>query len=505
MKLETTNRHIRNRLVRMSTPCTLFDGFHILRRRQKYPRNHEDASKAVDILGIVDNISTRRSSSTPSRLSRCQRSQIWLVDDSLKGMKSHQSTDDISRQLFTSASFTLYGASEVARVDQEQIKAGDIIRFNRVALKNTSQSMHFRFSSQDPEPGISWFRLGCINGDRSFVENRFDGDSESRTPANMTTCKERIGKLVKWFVTYHQAPYLSASNTLPTRKRLLSEIESTVGTLSNIKVTVTKVHSEPGVMMNTNCNSGKRKRRLENFPPIAFASVTDQSEAIMSFVDVSGRFLEKLRSAKNRKDETALVLTNVSTEYYKNLGGLTSSSKDIVLVPTWNTCAHLLSEDKSENQIFTNGASYSDVDTLQTRETIHDQTARETSIVSKIINIRVNGVSLNRSRSTFSEPSKFLAMVLEDGTCFRDAIIDLDGDSCYRKMSRTDIPAGPDVLKILCGSLEADELKSDDVLCKFSMGFMQNLVYGQVVLRWTLEKKRQNVKIVKVVLHQIPT
>jgi len=189
----------------MSTPHTLAEAFRILMQRKKHPPKNEGTTDAVDILGIVSNISTSSSaalalvSAPSSRRRHFSHSQIWLTDDSQVNANVTSSGEE-SLQLFISATFVIYGSSEVARVDQEQIKAGDVLRFNRVALKDSGGTLQFRFSSHDIEPGVNWFRLGHIDGRGSFNENYFDDHcSDSRIPENMRTSKERIVELVNWY------------------------------------------------------------------------------------------------------------------------------------------------------------------------------------------------------------------------------------------------------------------------------------------------------------------
>jgi hypothetical protein len=486
----------------MSTPYTLVEAFELLRQRQQKPRNDQGSNNnAVDILGIVSNISTSRTPVTSkpylslSGRSRFRRCQIWLLDESLDtALKS-------SNGAFVGSRFVLYESSEIARTLKEKIKAGDILRFNRVALKSYGGSSQFQFSSQDPEPGITWFRLGSIDCHGRLYGKEFNIDVESTIPKSMITSKERVAELADWYnnkIKMIHPP--SMPNALPTRKRQLDEIQSSVGILSNITVRVLCVRSEPTIEENTSYSSGEIKRKNRTRPPVAFASFTDDSGVVMSFIDSSGRFLLELRSAQKKSHTTRLVMTNVSTEHQSNLQGLATSGKEIILVPTEMTTARLISEENILNHPNTKSSCINDFDITQTQETTH---GTDITMHSSIKDISVNGLSLKTSRSVFSSSSKFLRTITRNDESFNEAIIHLEKND--DQVCNTGILATPDVLKILCGSLDVAELSNDEKLCMHSMRFLQDLLQGHIVLDWTLNKNKQNdVKIVKATLHLVP-
>lgn len=489
----------------MSTPYNLVEAFELLRQRQQKPRNDQGSNNnnnVVDILGIVSNISTSRtpvtsksylSSSGRSRFRRCQ---IWLLDESLDAAASKSSNG-----AFVGSRFVLYESSEIARTLTEKIKAGDILRFNRVALKSYGGSSQFQFSSQDPEPGFNWFRLGSIDCHGRLYGKRSDDYVETAIPKYMITSRERVAELADWYNNKRKMIHPpSMPNALPTRKRQLDEIQSSVGILSNITVRVISFRSEPTIEKNTSYSSGEMKRKNRTRPTVAFASFTDDSGVVMSFIDSSGRFLPELISAQDKILETRLVMTNISTEHQSNLQGLTTSGKEIILVPTETTTVRLISEDKIPNHPNTKSSCVYDFDVTQTQETTH---GTDTIVRSSIIDISVNGLSLKTSRSVFSSSSEFLKTITRKDESFNEAIIHLEKND--EQVCRTGILATPDVVKTLCGSLDVAELSNDEKLCMHSMRFLQDLLQEHIVVDWTLNKsKHNNVTIGKATLQRLP-
>ncbi|MGK3742181.1 MAG: hypothetical protein ACI90V_009035 [Bacillariaceae sp.] len=530
-----------------TSPYNLIDGFEVLKQGRQ---------NSVDILGIVSNISCSDDA---------QRCQIWLLDESLHDHSILSSPQPQSQSPFSnnnaSARIVLYGSSEVARVvEQENLRPGDILRLNRVVLKGSTNiinnninnnnnnnrdgdswssdgttgkgkgcktwegSLQFQFSSHDSEPGLSWYCLGCIDSHGKFIE-------KNRIPENMITSKEIIKRLVDWYNNHsnHRSPsgYPSIDSniesststiyrgrnshltTLPCRKRTLDEIYNTVGCTSNIQIRVKQYYSQPAtVVVNTGRTYGKNKKRHHKiFPPVVFAVVTDYSGTIMSFIDTTGRFLSKLKSAKNdNSNKKFLLLTNVSTVYQNSLQGLKSSSKEIVLVPTKTTSGLLISEhDKHNKEGSSSTISVSNSGQETQEEIIPDM---EMNVISSLVDIHIGGISLkdicinNSDQSIFSSSTQYLKTILENNGrhAYKSAIIYFDNDDDIGQAI-----ANPDVMKSLCGSLDVAELlDNNDTLCIHSMRFLRALLLEHVIVKWTIYVDDDNeLKIAKAVLHQL--
>lgn len=529
-----------------TSPYNLIDAFEVL---------NQGRQNSVDILGIVSNISCSDDA---------QRCQIWLLDESLHDDHSTLS----SPQSNASAHIVLYGSSEMARVEQETIRPGDILRLNRVVLKRSTNitttksdnrdgkicysdssgtgersktwegSLQFQFSSHDPEPGLSWYCLGCIDSHGKFIGKNCDVGATlqvgtSRIPENMITSRERIKRLVDWYNNHpnHRAHpgYSSTINsniktststisreinsqliTLPCRKRTLDEIYNSVGSTSNIQIRVKQYYSQPAtVVVNTGRTYGKNKKRQHKiFPPVVFAVVTDDSGTMMTFIDTTGRFLSKLQSASKNdiSNKKLLLLTNVSTVYQNSLRGLKSSSKEIVLIPTKTTSGLLISQhDRNNREGNISSISVPNNSGQETQEEIISD--MEMNVISSLVDIHIDGISLkdscinNSDQSVFSTTTQYLKTILEnDRHAYKSAIIYLDNDDDIGQAI-----ASPDVMESLCGSLDVTELlENNDTLCTHSMRFLRALILEHVILKWTIYIDDDNeLKIAKAVLHQL--
>lgn len=312
----------------------------------------------------------------------------------------------------------------------------------------------------------------------------------------MTTSKERVAELANWYNNKKARSHPpSMPNDLPTWKRQLDEIEYSVGFLSNITVRVIHVRSEPTGEINT-YRYGQTKRKNRD---IAFASFTDDSEVIMPFIDLSGRFLPQLKSAQNKNNTMRLVMTNVSTEYRSSLLGLSTSSEEIVLVPTETTTGRLISRKERSNQLNTKSNSFNDFNATE----IQERTRASITMLSSITDICINGLFFKSNSSIFSSSLEFLRTVTGNDGNFNRATIYLENSD--EQVSKTGILATPNVLKVLCGSLDVAELSNNKRLCMYSMRFLQDLLHEHIILNCTLNKDSyKTMKVVNVSLHHMP-
>ena len=462
----------------MSTPYTLAEAFELLKKRQERLKSN---SHAIDILGIVSNISN--SAPLPGR-SGVRKCQIWLADESLG---SNSGTYESNQR---TVRFVLFDSSEIARIAKENIQMGDILRFNNVTLKSFRGSSQFQFSSLDPEPGLSWFRLGSVDDPIAYTDNDIHASPQNSIPKSMMTSKERVVELADWYTktrTERLPPCVPRG--LPTRKRSLDDLQSSVGLLSNVVVRVTCVRVLPAAS-----NSNYRYRNRTNTwqrPPVAFASFVDDSGATMSFIDSSGRFLSTLKISEKDNQTTRLLVTNVSTACPSQpQRGLATSADEIVLVPTETTTMRVISDEKAldDSKSFTYGL----------------KKPSDFVVHAGISDIFLNGISFKTTPSVFSSSSEFLATLTDkdDGT-FRRPLVYLERNEA--QIGKEGIPALPSVLKTLCGSLDIVELSNHETLCKYSIGLLQALLQKDTILEWTLRKEKTNLMIVKATLHRLPS
>ena len=470
----------------MSTPYTLAEAFELLRQHQQKSTND-----AIDILGIVSNISYS-APSLPSGRSGFRKCQIWLLDESLDTSIRSESNNGA----LAGSRFVLYESSEIARTVKEKIKAGDILRFNRVTLKSFRGSLQFQFSSLDPEPGLSWFRLGSVDDYRIHFEKVSNDALGALMPKGMITSKERVTELADWYKNERKSMNPpSAPSALQTRKRQLDELQSSIGLLSHITVCVTCIRLQPANETKTNYLSTKRGNNRRR-PPVAFASFVDDSGTSMSFIDSSGRFISELKSAQSNSHTTRLVMTNVSTDHKSNLRGSTTAD-DIVLVPTEMTTGRLISKDKTPFCLDASRSSVYDFDSTNTQGKAH---GTDIIVRSGISDICVDGLSLKNSPSVFSSPSEYLKTITGNHRNFGNAIISLEKND--EQVGSDGIPATPGVLKSLCGGLDIAEISNDETLCMYSKSLLQDLLHERTMLEWTIRKdERNDLEIVKATLH----
>ena len=478
----------------MSTPYSLAEAFELLKRRQERSKSDRELTIAIDILGIVSNISNAVHLPGQSRVRKCQ---IWLVDESLDDSAS----SDSRQKAIAGSRFVLYESSEIARVVNENIKAGDILRFNRVTVKSFRGSSQFQFSSMDPEPGLSWFRLGSVYEPAIYSTLDSHESSESSIPKSMLTSRVRVVELADWYKktrTSRLAP--SAPSALPTRKRRLDEIQSSVGLLSHVTVRVTCVRTHSAALQTNTIqrpNQGGSKRQRT---PIVFASFVDDSGAAMTFIDSSGRFLAQLNNAQTKSHTARLVMTNVSTDHRSNFLEFTTSANEIVLVPTAASTAQVISEEMISNQSNARRNSVYGFDETQARESSNDTVF---VVRSGVTDIHLNGLSLKHtSPSIFSSSSEFLKTIMGKDGNFAKAIICLSKNK--EKVGKVGLPATPGVLKTLCGSLDIAELSTDEKLCMHSISFLRALLQEPAILEWTLRQESGSLQIVEAILHRVP-
>jgi hypothetical protein len=486
----------------MSTSHTLAEAYQALKAT-----NDEIT---VDILGVVKNIHI---SSQCKALARQQSSlakcRIWLVDDSCGNT-------------VPSAQLVIYNKVEATKLEQENVKEGDLLRFNSVVLANNSDESNlcFRFSG-NPEPGQGWACLGSLDVDEApgtLVPRRIVGTNVARLlPGGMKTSKERIKDLVAWYSRRQHGHFdgerpAGRSKASPSkqlspltcRNRQLDELQASLGVLSNIKVGVTSMHSQAANMLTSNIKSrsSSKRKRQQAVSGLALALVTDESRSVMTLVDVSGRFVPQLKTAMGNQSKSRLVVTNVLTKSQNTLHGVKFASpfNETVLVTTNETAMFLVPFDPSR------------VLTQETQDLLsqHRNSTSEIFLISELLDLVIDGKSLKQSdQKIFSSKLAYLDAILKQTS--QDS-----GHRQYKASAKVILDDGsiesvfllitPSVLKCLCGGLDADELLGSDSLCNHSMTFLRSLIHEKVALKWTLRVSNQeqgNTIVVKAALHSL--
>jgi hypothetical protein len=465
----------------MSVPCTISEAIEILEEREKQTPASASSSvnnntAPVDILAIIVNHSILQSPPAAAS-SFVPKAELWISDQSVPS--------DITARI------TLSGSMEIARVAEEQIATGDVVRFNRVSLSknSTKSSVRFLFLWNDPEPGIRWFRLGHIDSTAAWISE----EDTRRTPESMVTPENRISELVQWFQKCRNENGQSHSSSLaplPVQRRSLNEIQSSTGLLSNVTVRVT--HCDYQRLPQSSSTNNKRKRGgIASPSSIGYATLTDGSGVTIPLVDPGNRFESNLRTAKDTG--RLLMLTNLLSKSRNDVHGRTLPLDEVVLVPTRSTVAVLLS---NINSIGTNGETFS---LPEPSETISPRS--EITLLSSILDMSINGASLRDSRSLESTRSFLETILLSDGE-YRSATLHLECSLSIGQLGDT-IHADSRVVKTLCGGIEAGELMKDESLGCHVLHLVRALLNEPILLRWTINTRQNQAEVLKVVLPKL--
>jgi hypothetical protein len=426
-------------------------------------RNVLPSSSSVDILAVV--VSIIKSPLVASATS-IRKAEIWITDESL-------SPDE-------SACVPLWGSSAISRIEQEQIAKGDVIRFNRVSLKKRAQSSNtycFVHSFEDPEPGLAWFRFSSNNG-----------SSHHRIPENMAMTPQRIQEL-KYF---HQQSGNGSFLLSPLRckRRNLSEIQSSVGLLSNIAIRVKHHESQ-----RSSPRAIKKRRRSSPVAQstIGYATVADAStsDVTMTLVDLENRFSGNLRAAKATGQ--VLMLTNVSSRKQSDVQVKNCALDEVILVPTKASVALLLSKENQTQSVVPQSLP----DGTQTQMPYSIQ--GEIKVVSSILDISIGGKLLQETRCMES-PSSFLQNITTPDRKYRDATLHLESFGISVVQSIHSVFASSKIIKTLCGGIDPEELIRDETIRIRAFKLVHALLREQVLLRWTIETSCEPSNVLKVVL-----
>lgn len=440
-------------------------------------------SAPVDLLAVVVSIIS------PSSATSTSKAKLWIADES------------ISSQV--SVCVILYGSTEVSRVTEEQISIGDVIRFNNLSLHKATDhddnDFQLVYSTIDPEPGLRWFCFGSLlAGDRCIKHDQ--SVDQKRIPDNMLTAPQRIQDLKTWFCNSRNKIFLSTLSPIPCKKRLLSETQASLGLLSNLGVNVLHHECQQTKILETPPSNSKKRKFASSIShaSIGFATVTDSSGVKMSLIDLNNRFSDTLREAKDTG--RVLLLTNISSTKQSDIQciqGKNCAFDEVILVPTRATVALLLSNEESQSS--QNLVSYSlPNDATQTQLPGFNSDNQESTLVSSILDISINGKLLHETKCMDS-PTSFLKGMIRDGS-YVEVTLHLES---FAEGGNHLVFAKPSILQTLCGGLEAKELITEERLRLHVFKLVQALIREQVLLIWTIKRNSKEAVVLKVVLPKI--
>eukprot|EP00977_Amphora_coffeiformis_P024708 scaffold16707_cov182-Amphora_coffeaeformis.AAC.2 len=250
-------------------------------------------------------------------------------------------------------------------VDQEPVKIGNIIRFNRVGLEydrgfpkaaslasvNWERLPRFCHRWNDLDTGPEWMCLGHVSHlDGSVIQKR----PIQLIPESMATNEAQLSRLVEWYLHSDEfkdrSPLLSQ---LPHCRRSIEELISFVGSSGDIVAKVEQV-VDPPIKWTSPASSRKRRRGTAS-TSMGFAILSDtkrpsHSRHLATLLDPQKRFLGNLRNAND--SNRAVLIARVVSMKANQLESRpnTLNVEDVVLVLTKESCVTLLSSsDASVN------------------------------------------------------------------------------------------------------------------------------------------------------------
>lgn len=407
------------------------------------PKTQSPTLGPVDVVAVVSGIATLQSPPASSATAT-PRVDLRIADQSIPN--------------YMTAKVSLYGSQEAARISEEQIAPGDIVRFNRIGLsrrhrpqaieqiaRNTEgftvrsksgppdeNTIHFEHSADDPEPGWRWYKLGRIRttvyGDdqhdhqeRISIAGRkaflCEDERQSRNfPDEMATAETRIQELIAWFVSRGQDDGANNSlgaegannrtarslSPLPCKRRSLAEIQASSGLLSNIHVQVTHCDSQVLPPCSSTSSPAAKKQRsgaVKSLPQqqqvIGFATVTDNSGVVLSLVDPGSRFGSVFQAAQNQGK--ILMMSNILSKKQSDIYGRPLVSEEVVLWPTRKTAASILSSSSSDGdeKVPMTGAQQGKIPSRTSKE---DQCVKSPN-TNKMIRSRSHGGKMEEANS----------------------------------------------------------------------------------------------------------
>jgi hypothetical protein len=489
-----------------SVPYTLSEAVDVCKKR-KGETLASAKDSPIDIVGVVVDLSYTRE---PFPIV-C----LWIQDSSLpSGVK---------------ALFSLRGSKALAFIEECDISIGDVVRFNRVSLKEIETEItrgedavyHFHHSWTDPEAGPEWCRLGRIEGD---INVSFAQDALV-IPDQMKTDEDYLERLVEW---YRGSDYFSARGNqnpclsqLPCQQRSLTQLQSLISVQSNVVVKVADFQKAA-----QNYELGQKRRHSSISTPVApsFALLTD-GVCSMPFLDDKSRFRTMLQQAVTTG--RPLRLTHVLSQAGRSLGQVSlgrirkDALEEVMLVPTKSTIATLLQDGD---------AALWEPEESQVDPTQSQFPANLTNIPYQLEPSRHHTILLSPIKDivllSSSNTNTSLAQVSEypdASTRWASALVescDTDTPSSYRYCSawvmleaavlsgkEQQVEADDSIVRKLCGDLSVEELGScgEESLHRHAYNIIVSLYKDQVPLRWTLEQTLDGTmdRVVDVSLHKL--
>jgi hypothetical protein len=434
----------------------------------------------IDLLTVVVHVETP--SSTLVRL--------WISDASVD-KSGHR------------AQILLFGKVNYdAIVDGLRVRAGDVMRFNRVDLRAndgdfTSPNTHvFWHSIHDPDTGPLFFRLCHI--DRELDQVTSDALHGSIVPTSMETDPACLEALVAWYrsssiagIKPHASPLM---HSIPCSHRTLADFHNTVGAIGHVVATVIQVvHAQA-----TDTNRRLRKRKHKAAPRTVMVTLTDDNGSTLTtlYLDHSSleheRFCRILCQVQGKRQPVRL--SNVLTKSARDLPICLRCPDEVVLLPTSHTTVSLVN-DKEAREFLSRGtrkplssqtqppqdsvvqASTFDDHVIIANSAVYDMTFKGVSLSNTRTNAwKLHGLLVGSKDKKSEYSSAFVALKVG---AFKDSIVAV---------------ADGAIVKTLCGGLDTEEWSPTSKAGKSALyrEIVWNLLHGllteRIELQWRIQR-----------------
>lgn len=339
------------------------------------------------------------------------------------------------------ARITLYGND--CKGIANSVQSGDVVRFNELCLVSSSTrdldvQHNFKRASICETDQPTWERMsekGCC-----MVTDRVNDEEVNSS---------RVKELLLWYNQRKNLPVQS----LPCRRRRLHEIQA-VGLISHVQVRVIAVEA-------ASVRHQRTKIRKCLMPTASIATLLDDDGDVASLVDCQGFQVALINALKARQRVQISSVRSIQPD---------EGDSSVLLAPTYfTTIVNCPSEKKWKARI------------IQTQEfsTLHSPPVIRT-FSATVESIWIPDLNTYLERKHFLSPNAFAAILVNQETLtFRSVMLTL---------KETRVWASSDVVKLVCGSVEAKDVLLHFTTRRNVLELIQGLLEEDIELLWTVEK-----------------
>lgn len=424
-------------------------------------------SSPVDILAVIIDQSTRRTKNN------------WLIRQYVLA--------DPSLTPQTQALYTSIESESNYPVDSQAVQVGDVVRFNRVSLRNTDSTttIEFTCNRQTPEAGRVFLVLGCIDHHGSFLP------SETPIPATMRTDTASIESLIDW---YRQEKHPVASAAVlaapPCQYRSLSQLQTCRGLLSHAVAKVTGLEQ----IVEERVPARSRSLAMASGRTSYCALLTDPKGTCLSFVDKPGRFTRILQHAVKTNQPVRLLRVKSTT----------ASNEEPVLVATRETTVQITSTEEFQDKQNSFSQQHHQL-TIPTQSQFASLTHPLQELFTPIIIISpIRDILIDSKSIRTDDPSEWTPTMFGREGLYHSSTLRLTTTSTSSTANDFFAMTDGSILQTLCGDQSLDDGGVDDE-SSWSPNFLFWLWKEQIPLRWTVGENDMSRRILRVSLPVLPS